>query len=121
MTRMKTWISKKKRQRLFMTGTSKEEPSMSMKRFDYITLALSFFQVSCAHDGTVLTWLWNCLKTDMYLFFYPKSGKQFKINGHYLKPYLTAEPPTPRDKVNLHLPEVHEDMTPVTPSSHQLS
>ena len=35
----------------------------------------------------------------------PKSGKQFKVNGHHLKPYLTAEPPTLSDKVNLYLPE----------------
>ena len=51
----------------------------------------------------------------------PKSGKQFKVNGHCLKPYLTEEPLTPAAKVNLHLPEVHEDMTTVTPSSHRLS
>ena len=51
----------------------------------------------------------------------PKSEKQFKVNGHCLKPYLIAEPPTPVDKINLHLPEVHEDVTTVTPSSHQLS
>ena len=51
----------------------------------------------------------------------PKSGKQFKVNGHRLKPYLTVEPPTPADKVNLHLPEVHEDVITVTPSSHQSS
>ena len=50
-----------------------------------------------------------------------KSGKQFKVNGHRLKPYLTAEPPTPADKVNLHLPEVHEDAITVTPSSHRHS
>ncbi|CAB1184530.1 unnamed protein product [Spirodela intermedia] len=49
----------------------------------------------------------------------PKSGKQFKVNGHRLKPYLTAESPTPADKVNLHLPEVHEDVIKVTPSSHR--
>ena len=51
----------------------------------------------------------------------PKSSKKFKVNGHRLKPYLTVEPPTPTDKVNLHLPEVHEDVTMVTPSSHQSS
>ena len=51
----------------------------------------------------------------------PKSGKQFKVNGHRLKPYLSAEPPTPADKVNLHLPEVHEDVITVTPSSHRSS
>ena len=54
----------------------------------------------------------------------PKSGKQFKVNGHLLKPYLTAKPTTPVDKVNLHLPEVHEvheEVTTLTPSSHQLS
>ena len=49
----------------------------------------------------------------------PKSGKQFKVNGHRLKPYLTVEPPTLADKVNLHLPEVHEDVIMVTPSSHR--
>ena len=51
----------------------------------------------------------------------PRSGKQFKVNGHRLKPYLTAEPPTPADKVHLHLPEVHEDVITVTPSSHRSS
>ena len=51
----------------------------------------------------------------------PKSGKQFKVSGHRLKPYLTAEPPTPADKKNLHLPDVHEDVIMVTPSSHQSS
>ena len=53
------------------------------------------------------------------LIFDLKSGKQFKVNGHLLKPYLTAEPPTPADKVNLHLPEVHEDVITITPSSHR--
>ena len=57
----------------------------------------------------------------LVLIFYPKSGKQFKVNGHRLKPYLTAEPPTPADKVNLYLPKVHEDVITVTPSSHRLS
>ena len=47
-----------------------------------------------------------------------KSSKQLKVNGHRLNPYLTAEPPTLADKVNLHLPEVHEDVITVTPSSH---
>ena len=51
----------------------------------------------------------------------PKSGKQFKVNGHRLKPYLTTEPPTPVDKVNLYLPEDHEDVITVTPSSHRSS
>ena len=51
----------------------------------------------------------------------PKFGKQFKVNGHRLKPYLKVEPPTPEDKVNLHLLEVHEDMITVTPSSHRSS
>ena len=51
----------------------------------------------------------------------PKSGKQFKVNGPRLKPYLTAKPPTLADKVNLHLPEIHEDVITVTPSSHQSS
>ena len=37
----------------------------------------------------------------------PKSGKQFNVNGHRLKPYLTVEPPTPADKVNVHLLEVN--------------
>ena len=34
-----------------------------------------------------------------------KTGRQFKVNGHRLKLYLTSEPPAPADKVNLHLPE----------------
>ena len=57
----------------------------------------------------------------LVLISYHKSGKQFKVNGHRLKPYLTAEPPTPVDKVNLHLSEVHEDVIRVTPSSHPSS
>ena len=55
------------------------------------------------------------------LIYDPKYGKQFKVNGHRLKPYLTAEPPTPAHKVNLHFPEVHEDVITVTPSSHRSS
>ena len=51
----------------------------------------------------------------------PKSEKQFKVNGHRLKAYLTAKLPTPADKVNLHLPEVHDDVITVTPSSYQSS
>ena len=47
-----------------------------------------------------------------------KFDKQFKVNGHRLKPYLTAELPMPVDTVNLHLPEVHEDVTTVSHSSH---
>ena len=39
------------------------------------------------------------------LIFDPKTGRQFKVNGHRLKPYLTSEPLAPADKVNLHLPE----------------
>ena len=34
-----------------------------------------------------------------------KSGRQFKVNGHCLKPYLKSETPALADKVNLHLPE----------------
>ena len=34
----------------------------------------------------------------------PKTSRQFKVNGHRLKPYLTSEPPAPANKVNLHLP-----------------
>ena len=49
----------------------------------------------------------------------PKSGKKFKVNGHRLKPYLTAGLPTSADKVNLHLPKVHKDVIIVTPSSHR--
>ena len=55
------------------------------------------------------------------LIFDIKSDKQFKVNGHCLKPYLIEEPPTPAYTKNLHLLEVHEDMMMVTPSSHQLS
>ena len=49
----------------------------------------------------------------------PKSGKEFEVNGHRLKPYLTAKLPTPANKVNLHLPEVHEDVITITPSSRR--
>ena len=44
------------------------------------------------HDGSVLI-------SDI------KSGQQFEVNCHRLKPYLTSEPPAPVDQVNLHLPE----------------
>ena len=99
-----------------MTGTSEEEPSTSMKRFGYITLALSFFQLSCAYVVV------ESFENGSVLISDPKSGKQFKVNGHRLKPYLIAETPTPLDKVNLHLlAEVHEDVTTVTPSSRRSS
>ena len=39
------------------------------------------------------------------LIFDIKSGQQFKVNGHCLKPYLTSEPPACADKVNLRLLE----------------
>ena len=58
----------KEKTKPFMNRTSEEKLLTSMKRFGYITLTLSFFQVSCAHDWTVLTWLWNCLTTDQCLF-----------------------------------------------------
>ena len=29
-----------------------------------------------------------------------KSGQQFKVNDHRLKPYMTSKPPAPADKVN---------------------
>ena len=48
-----------------------------------------------------------------------KSNLPFKINDHRLKPYLTSEPPTPADTVNLHLPEVHEDVMTTSPSPHR--
>ena len=35
----------------------------------------------------------------------PKTGQQFKVNDHRLKPYLTSKPSALADKVNLHLPE----------------
>ena len=35
----------------------------------------------------------------------PKTSRQFKVNEHHLKPYLTSEPPALADKVNLHLPK----------------
>ena len=47
------------------------------------------------------------------LIFNIKSSKQFKVNGHCLKPYLTSEQFTPADMVNLHLLEAHEDVTTV--------
>ena len=34
-----------------------------------------------------------------------KAGRQFKVNGYHLKPYLTSEPPAPAYKLNLHLPK----------------
>ena len=104
-----------------MTRTSKEELSTSMKRFGYITLALNFFHVSCAQDGTVLYVVVESFDNGLVLISDPKFGKHFKVNGHRLKPYLTAKPPTPADKVKLHLSKVHEDVITVTPSSHRLS
>ena len=34
-----------------------------------------------------------------------KTCRQFKVNEHHLKLYLTSEPPTSADKVNMHLLE----------------
>ena len=53
---------------MYKEKTKSFHDDTSMKRFGYITLALSFFEVSSAHDGTVLTWLWNRLTTDQCLF-----------------------------------------------------
>ena len=47
-----------------------------------------------------------------------KSSRELKVNGHRLKLYLTKELPAPTDIVNLHIPEVHEDVTTVSPSPH---
>ena len=56
---------------------------------------------------------------DRSLFiFYIKSDKQFKVNANHLKPYLTLEPTTSTDKVNLHILEGPEDVTSVSPSPH---
>ena len=35
----------------------------------------------------------------------PKTSRQFKVNNHCLKRYLTSERPAPANKVNMHLPE----------------
>ena len=43
-----------------------------------------------------------------------KFEKQFKVNGHRLKPYLTSKPPTQADLRNMHLPEAHEDVMTVS-------
>ena len=34
-----------------------------------------------------------------------KLGRQFNVNGHHFKPYLTSEPPAHADKVDPHLPK----------------
>ena len=47
-----------------------------------------------------------------------KSNRQFKVKGHRLKPYLTSELPALVDMVKQHLPEIHEDVTMVSPSPH---
>ena len=62
-------------------------PRKLRSRWDGPYVVLEFFD-----DGSVL-------------IFDIKSDRQFKVNGHRLKPYLTSEPPAPADKVNLHLPE----------------
>ena len=50
-----------------------------------------------------------------------KSGKQFNVNGRLLKPYLTLEPPTPKNKINLHILGALEDVILASPSPHQSS
>ena len=62
-------------------------PGKLHSRWDGPYMVLEFF-----NDGAVLI-------SD------PKTGRQFKVNGHRLKLYLTSEPPALADKVNLHLPE----------------
>ena len=42
------------------------------------------------------------------LIFDIKFDRQFNVNGHRLKLYVTSEPPAPVDMVNLHLTDVHE-------------
>ena len=33
----------------------------------------------------------------------PMTGRQFKVNGNRLRPYLASKPHAPADKVNLHI------------------
>ena len=58
---------------------------------------------------------------DLFIIFYIKFGKQFKVNNHHLKLYLTSEAPTPVDMVNVHLFKALEDVTPVSSSPHRSS
>ena len=116
---MKTQKSTKQRPKPFMTNAKEEEPSKSMIRFDYIILALSFFsgKLHSRYESSYV--VIELFENGSVLIYDIKYDKHFKVNGHPLKPYLTLEPPTSADTVNLHLPQAHADVTTVSPSSHQ--
>ena len=55
--------------------------------------------------------LCSCLRIDQYSFPTSNPEKKFKVNSHHFKPYLTSEPSTLENKVNVHIPEVHKEVT----------
>ena len=57
-----------------MVDISEEEILKSMIRSGSTILTLRSFLGSCACNGAVLMWVWNCLRADPY-FSHIKSGK----------------------------------------------
>ena len=72
-------------------------------------LALQFSPQALSWE-TALSMGWSVRGLKLFdggsvLISYIKSGRQFKVNDHRLKSYLTSKPPAPAYKVKLHLPE----------------
>ena len=108
---MKMRRSRKKRPKPFMTR--KDQGHFNEKVWLYNSRLKLFSSKLCSRwDGPYV--IVESFDNGSVLISDPKSCKKFKVNGHRLKPYLTVEPPTLEDKVNLHLPTV-------TPSSHRSS
>ena len=82
------------------------------KNWSLVCQFLNIINVSFSSVFDLSISFWSTLSV---LISHIKSGRQFKINGHRLKPYWTLEPAAFADMLNLHL---RKDVTLVSPSSH---
>ena len=81
-----------------MMDTSKDDPFRSTIRSGSIILALSSFLGSYAQDGDGPYVVQELFEGGSILICDIRSVRQFKVNDHHLKPYLTSELPD-----NMHL------------------
>ena len=102
---MRTRRSTRKRPRPSMTDTSDDDHSRSATRSGSTIPASNSSLESCAPDGMVPIWFWNCSTAEQYSSLILRPVDNSSRTWPRLNPYLTSEPPAPADKVNLHLPE----------------
>ena len=86
-----------------MIDTSDDDHSRSMTRLYNSCLKLFLGKLHSQWDGPYM--VLELFDGGSVLVSDIKSGRQFKVTGHRLKPYLTSEPLAPANKVNLHLPK----------------